>query len=251
MKVEKRWEKIEEILSKSGSLSVQELASMLSVSETTIRRDLVKMESQNMIKRLWGGASTLAHETNENAHWQDDYILNFKRGIDIKRALSKYAASLVKDNDCIYLDAGSSTSFIAEYITSHNVTVVTNGINNFQILAEKNIKTYVPNGFINFGSSAIMSSETSTQLAKLNFDLVFLGASGLDEQAGYTTRNEHDAAIKRSVLSRCSRNFLLCDHSKFGLKRLYTFADTNSVTLITDQEPDFSVENLILVDAEQ
>lgn len=250
MKVEKRWEKIEEILSKSGSLSVQELASMLSVSETTIRRDLVKMESQNMIKRLWGGASTVAHETNENAHWQDDYILNFKRGVETKRALSKYAASLIKDNDCVYLDAGSTTSFIPEYITSHNITIVTNGINNFQVLAQKNIRTYVPNGYINFGSSAIMSSETSGQLANLNFDLAFLGTSGLDEYAGFTTRNEHDAALKRSVLSRCGRSYILCDHSKFSMKRLYTFAGTDSVTLITDKKPDFLVENMILVDAE-
>ena len=249
MKVEKRWEKIEEILSKSGSLSVQELASMLSVSETTIRRDLVKMENQNMIKRLWGGASTVAHETNENAHWQDDYILNFKRGVDVKRALSQHAASMIKDNDCIFLDAGSTTSFIVEYITAHNITVVTNGINNFQTLAQKNIKTYVPNGYINFGSSAIMSSETSGQLANLNFDLAFLGTSGLDEYAGYTTRNEHDAAIKKSVLKRCSKSYILCDHSKFGLKRLYTFSGLDVTTLITDKKPDFTVENLILVDA--
>jgi len=248
MKVEKRWQKIEKILSKSGSLSIKELADMLSVSETTIRRDLVKMENNNMIKRLWGGASTIEHETDENAHWQDDYILKFERNVDTKKKLCKYAASIIKDGDCVYLDAGSSTSFIAEYITANDITVVTNGINNFRILAEKNICTYVPNGYINYGSSAIMSSETSKQLANMNFDLVFLGTSGIDEWAGYTTRNEHDAAIKRSALARCNQNYVLSDHSKFHIKRLYTFANIADVTLITDEKPNFPIENIILVD---
>lgn len=75
MKVEKRWAKIEQILNISGSASIQELAEQLNVSETTIRRDLVKMEEQNIIKRLWGGASVLDASTNDTRNFQDDYIL--------------------------------------------------------------------------------------------------------------------------------------------------------------------------------
>ena len=86
MKVEKRWAKIEQILNTSGSASIQELSQKLNVSETTIRRDLVKMEEQNMIKRLWGGASVLDSSVGDTRNYQDDYILKFSRNIEVKKS---------------------------------------------------------------------------------------------------------------------------------------------------------------------
>ena len=248
MKVEKRWSKIEQILNTSGSASIQELAAQLNVSETTIRRDLVKMEEQNMIKRLWGGASVLdSSESDETRNFQDDYILKFCRNIDTKKALARYAASLIHDGDCVFIDAGSTTSYVAEFIEASDITLVTNAMNIFQTLAKKKIRTYIPNGYINFGSAAIMSSETGQQLANMNFDLAFLGTSGIDLRAGFTTQNEHDAAIKQSVLSRCAKSFILSESSKFDIKRFYTFANPNDVTLITNEEPPFSMDKYIVI----
>ena len=247
MKVEKRWAKIEQILNISGSASIQELDEQLNVSETTIRRDLGKMEEQNIIKRLWGGASVLDASTNDTRNFQDDYILKFSRNIAVKKSLARYAASLIHDGDCVFIDAGSTSSCVAEFIDASDITLVTNAMNIFQILAEKKIRTYIPNGYINFGSAAIMSSETGQQLANMNFDLAFLGTSGIDRKAGFTTQNEHDAAIKQSVLSRSAKSFILSEDSKFDVKRFYTFANLDDATLITNTEPPFSMEKYIVV----
>lgn len=247
MKVEKRREKIEQILNTSGSVSIQELAQQLNVSETTIRRDLIKMEESHMLKRLWGGAAIPDTLNNDSANFQDEYILKFSKNIDIKKGLAKYAASLIKDGDCVYIDAGSTTSCIVEYITAEDITLVTNAINIFPTLAEKKIKTYVPNGYINFGSAAVMSYETSNQLANMNFDIAFLGTSGIDQRAGYTTPNEHDATIKQSVISRSAQTFILSDGTKFNTKRFYTFANLNDVTLLTDSEPPFFIGKHITI----
>lgn len=246
MKVIKRWEKIEQLLNKSGSLSIKELTDHLGVSETTIRRDLVEMEKKNMIRRLWGGATVPNVTNNETANLQDTMLLKFQRNTDIKTALAQYAASLIKDSACVFLDAGSTTSFIPEYIEANDVTIVTNSINNFQTFAQKNISVYVPNGYINYGAAAIMSSETGEQLSKMNFDLAFLGTSGIDERAGYSTRNEHDASLKKSVIARCDSPYVVSDSSKFGQKTLYTFASINDATLITNEKPSFSMDNIIV-----
>lgn len=251
MKVVKRWKKIESLLNKSGSLSIKELTEQLGVSETTIRRDLVEMEKNNMIRRLWGGATVSNITNNETANLQDAYLLKFQRNTDIKRALAQYAASLIKDNSCFFLDAGSTTSFIPEYIEANNVTIVTNSINNFQTLAQKNISVYVPNGYINYGAAAIMSSETSEQLSKMNFDIAFIGTGGIDARAGFSTRNEHDASLKQSVIARCDNTYIISDSSKFGQKTLYTFAKINDIPLITNEKPSFPIDNIILVDKQQ
>ena len=97
-----------------------------------------------MIRRLWGGATipnVLNQETNETANFQDVSLLKFQRNIDAKKILAKYAASLIKDGPCAFLDAGSTTSFIPEFITAKNVTVVTNSINDFPVFAKK-VSTY-------------------------------------------------------------------------------------------------------------
>ncbi len=125
--------------------------------------------------------------------------------------------------------------------------MVTNAMNIFHILAQKKIRTYIPNGYINFGSAAIMSSETSQQLANMNFDLAFLGTSGIDQKAGFTTQSELDAAIKQSVLARSARTFILSENTKFNVKRFYTFADLDEAILITNTEPPFSMSEILVV----
>lgn len=247
MKVQKRWKQIEQILSKSGSLSIKELAEELNVSQTTIRRDLVKMEENNMIQRLWGGASPIQQELNDTINMQDEYILRFSRNLNTKELIAKKAASFIKDGYSIFIDAGSTTSFIIDFIEAEDVIVVTNSINNFPKLAKKNIRTYVPHGFINFGASAIMERDTNEKLNELNFNIAFLGANGIDDKAGFTTRNEYDSDIKKTVIKRSDQTFVVADSSKFGIKKFYTFANKNDVTLITEQMPAFPMENIIVV----
>lgn len=248
MKTEKRWELIAQSLQKSGSLSTKELANALSVSEATIRRDLIQMENNNMISRLWGGAS-LPAENNKTAQYQDEYILRFGRNTDVKRRLAQYAASLVKEGDSIFIDAGSTTSYIAEYLDTPNINVVTNNLNIFKALAERQINTYLPHGKVLYASCAIMGPDTAEWILQKNFDLVFLGNSGLDATVGYSTRDENDAQIKRCALSRCAVNgaYILSDSSKTGRRCFHTFSKLNEATLITDEEPPFQVEKIVIV----
>lgn len=248
MKTEKRWQLIEEFLRKSGTLSVQELAEKLSVSETTIRRDLIKMENNNTINRLWGGASLAANNVDVAVQYQDEYILRFSKNIEAKKKIAKTAADLIFDGSCIFIDAGSTASYIPEFIIAADVTVVTNSLNIFPALAKKHIRTYLPHGFVNFACSAIMGPDTPDWIAEKNFDLVFLGNGGLDPVLGYTTRDETDAKIKRVALTRCPDHgaYVLSDCTKNGIRKFHTFASLNDVCLITDEVPPFPVERILL-----
>lgn len=238
MKIEKRHKLIEELLNSQGSLSIEEISQKIGVSEATIRRDLVKMEENNMIKRLWGGASPIEQDLNKHANMLDEYILKFSKNTDIKKELCKRAAQLIKDGDVIFIDAGSSTSFIIDYIEAKNITVVTNAINLLQQLASKDITTYVPCGMTNFGAAAIMGEDTCLCLANLNYDIAFLGASGVDETAGYSTQNTYDANIKRTVIANSQKCYVIADKSKLGIKKFYRFAQFNDIELISNLEKE-------------
>lgn len=250
MKTEKRWQMIEEFLHKSGTLSVQELAEKLSVSETTIRRDLIKMENNNMVNRLWGGACLATDKEDVAVQYQDEYIFRFGRNVEAKKRIARCAAKQIHDGNCIFIDAGSTTSYIPQYITASDVTVVTNSLNIFPILAEKRIQTYLPHGLVNFACAAIMGPDTAAWIAEKNFDLVFLGNGGLDPTLGFMTRDEIDARIKRCVLTRCQEDgaYILSDCTKNGMRKFHTFAGLNDACLITDELPPFPVERVLLAE---
>lgn len=249
MKTEKRWELIEELLRKCGTLSTQELAEKLSVSETTIRRDLIKMENANMVNRLWGGACLAPVESNVFSQYYENAVLRFERNLNTKQQLARYAASLISNGNSVFIDSGSTTFFIPQYITAQDITVVTNNVGIFQTLAERRIRAYVPHGMLNFACAAIMGADTAEWIGEKNFDLVFLGSGGTDPVAGYTTHDENDATVKRSAMSRCKSGsaYVLCDSSKFGTRCFHTFAALNDACLITDAQPPFPVEKMFIV----
>lgn len=240
MKVENRWNKIRNLLRERGYISIQDLSTSLSVSEATIRRDLVKMEENDMLERLWGGARLKGNEiTNENANFDDTYILKFSLNLDRKTAIAKAAAALINDGDCVFIDAGSTTSMVVEHITANDILVVTNSIACIQTLAKKNIRTYMLNGYLNAGASAVLSEDTAQKISTINFNKVFLGANALDKEAGYTSRNSYDSEIKAAAIGQGEQNYVLADSSKFNVKRAFSFAGINDVKLISDQVPDF------------
>ncbi len=250
MKVERRWKKIEDLLKENGSLSIQELAARLNISDTTVRRDLVKMEKNDMINRLWGGASAkdIDISDNQQAHFQDDYILKFSRNIPEKEKIARYAATLIKDNQTVFLDAGSTTSLVIDFITAKDIILITNSVNSFYKLAQKNITTYVPHGVVNFGSAAILGKDTVEKLCDFNYDIALFGTNGIDELAGYTSRNDYDADIKKEIIKRSTQTFVLSDNTKFNIKKLYTFSALESCTLITNSKPPEFIKSFVIAE---
>ena len=234
MKSEERWNKIKELLKENDYLSVDDLATLLKASPATIRRDLSKLESNDMIQRIWGGAQLKAPTSGEGSNYHDDYILKFKRNLNSKIEIAKIAASLIKDNDTIYIDAGSTCYQIVNYITAKNVLVVTNGITHLSNLASKKIKTYVPHGYVNFSSSSILGDDTGDKLKMMNFNHAFLGATGVHEKAGFTTTDIMDANLKKVIIDRSDNIYICSDTSKFGIKKGFTFASPNEAYLITN-----------------
>ena len=119
-----RQKRILDILSKEGSVLVSRLSEELNVTEETIRRDLEKLESQEALIRTHGGAIPV----DENV-----YELSLEKrkrtNISAKERLAQEAAKFVKPWDTIFLDASTTTFYMAKEIKKlHNVTVITNSV---------------------------------------------------------------------------------------------------------------------------
>ena len=128
-----RQKKIMELLESEGAVWVNKLSAELKVTEETVRRDLEKLEKQEMLLRTHGGAVPFAQSNNELSLEKRKKI-----NTDIKVKLAKEAVKNILSGDTIFLDASTTTFYIAKEIKDiKNITVVTNSLRVINELAGK------------------------------------------------------------------------------------------------------------------
>ena len=125
MLMEKRFQEILRILEEQGTVSVQDLTESLDASEATIRRDLSQLAQMGKLKKIYGGAASLetGYQTREIRVEERQELY-----VEEKKQIAKYAASLIEPGDFVYVDAGSSTEYLVEYIEERDASYVTNSM---------------------------------------------------------------------------------------------------------------------------
>lgn len=253
MNRKERLRKLLSILASGEIIANQELARQLQVSAGTVRRDLVELEQENKLKRVHGGAvivsdSPLAMPISlaQTQHTHSlEYALPYEfaeklqQESEAKHQIAREAAKLIQDYDSVFIESGSTTYYMLDYIMAQNITVITNGLPHLLKLAEKKINTYVLEGFANQKRGVIMLTEPSLALlSKINFSKAFIGTLAVDFKLGYTTASMKDAGLKKSIIQSVPQIFILADHTKYGKRSMFTFAEAAQATLIGDQIPE-------------
>lgn len=230
MLTEERFAKILSILERTGSVTVQQLMTELEASESTIRRDLNTLDANGQLTKVHGGAilKTSAYST------RDDDVMNRKEmNREAKIKIAKYAAELIEPGDFVYLDAGTTTEVMIEYIKNKQAIFVTNAITHAKKLAEKGITVYLLGGEFKAITEAIVGEEAVTTLDKYNFTKGFWGANGVSLQKGFSTPEVKEALVKKKSMENCKECYVLADESKFNKISSVTFAAFEDATVIT------------------
>lgn len=232
MLTEERYRRILELLEQKGSVGVVELVSYLQVSESTIRRDLILLDEKGKLKKIHGGAVSL-----EEAMQKGETAVNIRHEMNIshKIALARKAASLIEEGDIIYIDAGTTTEILIDFIQLQDIVVVTNGIVHAKKLLEKGIKTYIIGGQLKATTEAVVGSEAVEDLKKYNFSKGFFGTNGMSLDKGYTTPDPDEAMVKKAALSKSEKSFIIADASKWQKVSFITFGELDEATIITER----------------
>lgn len=228
-----RLEKILELVDSKEYVSLHDLMDATSSSESTIRGDLVFLEKENKIVRLHGGAKSL--NTRNASLLELNMNEKFSLNVEEKTKIAKFASSLIKDNMLVYIDAGTSTSFLCDHISSVGNTFVTNSMTIAQKLTKRKYKVYVTGGEIKLSTDAFVGSFPLETIKRFSFDIGFFGANGVSLNQGYTTPDYEEAIVKENALNRCAIAYILADSSKFDLESGVRFASFTKATLITEE----------------
>ncbi|KGX85629.1 DeoR/GlpR family DNA-binding transcription regulator [Pontibacillus marinus] len=218
------------ILNEKHTVKIQELVEATSSSESTIRRDLSQLEDQHLLRRVHGGASIL-HQTSE----EPSIVEKSTKNLQEKQQIAKHAANLVREGDCIFLDAGTTTLEMIPFLKDKSITVVTNGLSHLNALSEQGMTAYVTGGYIKHKTGALIGNAAQLSLEGYYFDLAFLGTNGVDLSAGYTTPDPEEAGLKRTALHQAENAYILADGSKFNEITFTKIADIHEAHIITDQ----------------
>lgn len=233
MLTEERHVIILEQIKKKKSVSISELCEVLEASESTVRRDLTSLDKRGVIKKVHGGAISI-DDCSFNMVEQDVGEKS-KMFIEEKIAIAKFAASLVDDGDFVFIDAGTTTEKIIDFLPEKNAVFVTNGFVHAKKLAQRGVKVYMPAGEIKLTTEAIVGAECVNSLQCYNFTKSFIGANGISLSGGISTPDRNEARTKSTVVQKSQTAYILADHSKFDHITPVTFAQLESVKIITDK----------------
>lgn len=229
---EQRQQAILEVVEQQKSVTVQELMKLLDISESTIRRDLNTLDKEGRLVKVHGGAMAIGG----SYHSKDDAI-EYRKEInrEEKTRIARYAAALIEEQDVVYLDAGTTTELMIDYITAANVTFVTNSFAHAKRLSAKGYKTYVIGGEFKPVTEAIVGEEAILSLDKYNFTKGFWGTNGVTKTNGFSTPDVKEAMVKKKSMQKTKQCFIVCDSSKFGEICTISFADFHAARIITSK----------------
>lgn len=228
-----------DVVEMDGFVSVSQIASNLSVSEMTIRRDLVVLEERGLLARTHGGAVSAATSPREVFDLEEPAFKRRRhRNAREKSAIAMAAAALIGSSETIGLDVGTSTLSLAEVIVERtDLRVFTNSLRAAMVLSASKSPVYVLGGEVRNPEQSIVGSRAVGELANYNLDRVFIGVSGLIE-AGFFDYSVEDTEVKRAFIARADQVVILCDSSKFDHRSLARVCDIGGADiLVTDAPP--------------
>ena len=234
MLTQERHKEILDLLNKKSVVTVSELSEMFETSESTIRRDLALLDKQKKLNKIFGGAQAIRQVSGalENEVSIRENVMRPQ-----KDKIARYAAKLINDDDFVFIDSGTTTSMMIDYIGPTKATFVTNGIAHSLKLLRKGLNAYLIGGRIKPVTESVVGAEGGNSLSGYNFTKAFLGANGIDLNAGFTTPDLEEAHIKRTAANNSYVSFVLADSSKFRKTTPITFANLNKCCIITDKAP--------------
>jgi DeoR family transcriptional regulator, glycerol-3-phosphate regulon repressor len=218
-----------------GSLRISALADQLHVSEETIRRNLKRLASRGAVVKMHGGAK-LSDVDDEG-----DFHQRLSLNPEAKKMVARTAAGMIHDGSSIFLDVGSTTSYIADALRDHHrLMVVTNSVSVAYKLATRNgNRVYMAGGELRAHDGGAFGSEALTFARNFKTDFAVLSAAGINARHGFMLFDLEEAMFSRAILENAAHGIVAADGSKFGRPAPITVCDPADIDhLVTDRPPE-------------
>lgn len=219
--------------------TASEIAQLTGVSIPTTRRDFLAMDQEGLIIRSHG--SIQARDPSFPPSVAS--ISSSSRKDSEKMQIAQFAASLVHENDCIFIGAGKTCALFASCLKKFEfLTVVTTSISAvLQLVDYPNISLTLLGGDVHTGSNFIETISPTDELDRclgpLFFNKVFITVDGVDLNNGYTVRNPRQLQIYSRLLQSSGACFALIDSAKFNRRSFISAFEMSQIKNVITTKP--------------
>lgn len=228
-----RREKMLETIKKNNIVTIKELQDMFpDVSVMTIHRDLDALEKQGVISKHRGGVKSV-HQIGDI-----EFNVRLQNNNSGKLIMAKKALEFVKPHTSIFLDAGTSTLFLAKQIPDIPLNIVTTSPGIALELCRLHKATItLCGGTLSRNNQATFGNSALEMLNYINIDTAFIGVSGCSLDAGFTCGFEGDMLVKKTIIKKARKSVIMCTEEKLKSLMPFTFANMEDIDfIISDNE---------------
>lgn len=238
-----RQQKILSLLEKKGVIHSGDLIKEMNVSKETIRRDLVELEEEGLLKRVYGGAVKDVIDSSSSSFMER---ANLKA--PQKEAIANIAISHIHENMSIALDVSTTNLAIAKALKAHfkHLTIVTNSlvIAN-ELVSAKAFNVILTGGALHHEELSLTGDLCRNNLQNYHVDLYFLSCNGISLTAGITDFGEDECLTKKTMISMAKKTICVATSDRFDVISLLHVAPLNILEcIITDNQLPESIFNL-------
>lgn len=224
--LQERHELILKQLNAEGRVIAAELARELNVTEDTLRRDLRDLAAAGLCQKVYGGAVRMPAPPEGGTLTQ-----RMERKQSDKSRLAAAAVTLIAPGSTIFLDAGSSNLAIAAALPDVPLTVLTNTPSIAARLLERpQIELIMIGGRIKQGLGGSVGATALREVEQMHPDLYFVGACGVDLQAGVTAIDYEEAEFKRRLAAQSKATGVVATADKIGAVASYRVLPVSQLT---------------------
>ena len=226
--LEQRKKDILQRLSYEEYVKVSDLAATYGVSQVTIRKDIAELAEKGLLVRYHGKVSLASAAPIPFSQRQDS---NFVK----KQRIAKMAVELIEPGDSVMLDAGTTTTMIAEQLVDRQpMNIITNSLSAANCLDKSSHTVTLLGGILLSRSKCTVGAVTESEIAALECEKVFIGCTGARGTVGLTTGVVLEAMVKKAMISAAKEVIAVFDDSKFDHAGVNLFADFSQInTIIT------------------
>jgi DeoR/GlpR family transcriptional regulator of sugar metabolism len=214
-------------LAAEGQLVAKALALELGTSEDTIRRDLRELAAEGLLQRVHGGALPASAAMG-------DLAVREQVSTADKVALGRFGASLVKPGQVVILDGGTTALQVARHLAPGlRATIVTHSPTVAVELAQHaGIEILMLGGRLFRHSMVNVGAAVIDAASRLRADLFFLGVTGIHPDAGLSTGDAEEAAVKRALHERAAETVVLASPEKLMAASPFVVAPLAEASLL-------------------
>ena len=228
----RQFELLEVLRRQGGSARNADIAQAMDVSEETVRRLVKTLADNGKVERLHGGTVLAGAEPG--------FYQRIAQNPEGKKNIARAVAREISDGMCLFLDVGTTTSFVAEALRAHHrLYVVTNSMPVAQVLAHHNDNRVVlTGGDVGRDERGTYGPLAEEVLRRHAFDVAVLSANAVNDRHGFLVFNPAEAALSRIAVEQAHRPIVTADHEKFGRRAPQVSCDPADIDLlVTDRAP--------------